>query len=446
MSKAQPNTPETQRQPNHAAELRLWQPALRAFLVSHPSWAARLALHTPPQYTLPDEVVDELSRSTSSSSVARYSRPLLRAGDADAERAFTALCRTHSQGVVGVWNGSPVSYSLFERPRRLTREEFDDTVNCGAMSLIAGEMDKDRAARLQELTKNCPPLTYESYTRALDSTESEIGFYNHQAIGWAGLATFDPNYQQQIRDLRKRDEALGHLFRWPLTAGIVEHERAAALDPVLFCSDPANPERAVRIVEEELPETTGECSTRQLVTMPSLEPATRLCDDTVRFLARWNLTSLASWELPVPQGPLSNLPPAATAQLLNPYSTVSLTPPYLNPPDPDTLRHSRSASQKAAATISGQGVHLKNRNGKQSNRVTRGPMPCITGRDGGPSENETAFRMWFVEHTVRSRYGAPHGLVARLSAAFERLHERSADHVKRLRRMYTHLFQNDAAT
>lgn len=414
---SRPSRPGSGARPGPGNTVRLWGPSWEGFAAAHRDWVGRFASGPDPVYHLPVEVVSHLARTTTRSGAGWSSRPLISAQDAKAELAFAALCRESGPDVVGVRHCSPIRYDLFtDDPAPLTREAFRD---------VAGER---------------PGFTYEAYQRTLRAGERRLTETRHQLRGWAGRITLDPDYRAGLEDLRQRDDALGGVLPWPLSPGSLarraEDGAPALPDPSAYPDarepvDPAcilTPEAALERLAVNAALPWGRPETR--------DETRRLFADAVRFLGRWELSRLVTWDLPEPQGPVGNLPPSAAGQVVNPFLSVSVTPSFFNLPPEEILRRDTVAQQKAAAEVSGQGVRRQDRCGRPKGNLVRGPVPEIGGRGGRQSENETAFSLWFFEHTVRRRYGAPRGLIARLTGAFIDRYGLSAEHVKRLLAMY----------
>jgi hypothetical protein len=64
------------------------------------------------------------------------------------------------------------------------------------------------------------------------------------------------------------------------------------------------------------------------------------------------------------------------------------------------------------------------------------PLDGLSPRAGRSSTPETAFWMWLVECTLRRRYGARPGMVARLERAFAAVFQLSWERVRQLRKLY----------
>src|SRR5262249_48658678 len=129
--------------------------------------------------------------------------------------------------------------------------------------------------------------------------------------------------------------------------------------------------------------------------------AVQFLDEAGAFLRKWQLSELVTWDLPLPQGPLSEIPLGVAAQLLGPDHVAFTHPSYYDIPSGTDLRGQVRDQQARVACDAGIGKDH--------------PLTDIGPRDGRPSGYEAAFRLWLVEHAARQRYGERRGLVARLS-------------------------------
>jgi hypothetical protein len=278
--------------------------------------------------------------------------------------------------VVGVWSGRPVRFDLFfdPRPVRLTPDEFRAT-NWSALG-----------------------MTYERCLRDLEECERRATSHRRQQLGRAGAVTFNEDYRREILRLRDADRSLGGVIEWPFRRGSVT--RAGSVPAVAADSGELR----------SMSETEAE-----LVTGMTL------------LLRRWELSSPVSWELPLPQGPLEDVPAGLAERLLGPELGVTVYPSYFNPPPGEEIAERVRTAQVNTARQLGSAPHH--------------PVAGIAGRDGHDSQPGSAYRMWFFEQAARSRYGDRSGLVARLVDAFAELFDFSTDHARDLRRLYTHLFR-----
>jgi hypothetical protein len=329
---------------------------------------------------------------------------VVRAEDAAAERAFARLCGEYLSGTVGVWREAPVVYGLLAKlpPVTFTPEQF-------------AALGWDRLGR-----------SYDACLRELDAGNDRVAASRRQMLGWAGHITFDARYRVERDALCRRDHDLGGVLTWPLTPRAAEARVAGGAatdrDPLASLDGPGPVGTALILSPDAARQLGAGAATLPWGRSAHADAVRLLVADAVGFLARWDLARLVTWELPEPQGPVDHLP-AGAAGLLNPNQPVSVRPAYLNPPPAEDLRRQQLTAQRAAAREVGQSV--------------RGPAAGIAGRDGRPSQNEMALRLWLVEGAVRARYGNPRGLVARLTDAFCTQYALTRDSVMQIRRLYT---------
>jgi hypothetical protein len=91
-------------------------------------------------------------------------------------------------------------------------------------------------------------------------------------------------------------------------------------------------------------------------------------------------------------------------RVLGPDQAVDAYPTYYDIPSATNVREEIRDQQRLAAQQAGVGPEH--------------PLTNLSPRDGRASTPETAFRLWFLERTVRSRYSDRTGVVARLDSAF----------------------------
>ena len=215
----------------------------------------------------------------------------------------------------------------------------------------------------------------------------------HQQVGYAGSLTFDRNYQAEKAALRERWASLAQLLPWPLRANT--HEQSPVPGAAVAAAL-ALPEEAARFVE-----------------------------GMGQFLRKWKLAQMVTWDLPLPQGPLAGVPLGLARHVLGPEQIVDAYPTYYDIPSNTPVREDIRDQQRLAAKRAGIG--------------TEHPLTDISARKDRPSTPEAAFRMWFVERTVRHRYGARRGLVARLDSAFAAIFGITIERVRELAQTLLHL-------
>jgi integrase len=217
--------------------------------------------------------------------------------------------------------------------------------------------------------------------REIEELGPRAGQAHHRLLGHVGYLTFHKEYQAGRQSLEERWLALPTRPPFPLRAGL----RDQTFDV-----------------------TSAEVS--------------RFLDDTVTFLRRWDLVQLVTWELPLPQGPVDAVPLGPATQLLGPDQLVSTVPAYYDVPSSEDEREATRQRQKQAAEMAGlKGDY---------------PLAGLGGRGDSAGTNESAYRLWLIESAVRSRFGAPKGLAARLISAFEEILGCGPVRVNQLRGIY----------
>jgi hypothetical protein len=152
-----------------------------------------------------------------------------------------------------------------------------------------------------------------------------------------------------------------------------------------------------------------------------------------RFLDKWQLIGLATWDLPEPQGPLEDFPLGLAAQLLGPDHTTTIYPTYFDIPSSDDVRGRIREEQRRVARRAG--IESEHPVTNISARREK-PSTNISARRENPSTYESAFRMWLVEKTIRSRYGELSGVVSRLKVVFSELHGFNQSRAAKIRALY----------
>ena len=144
--------------------------------------------------------------------------------------------------------------------------------------------------------------------------------------------------------------------------------------------------------------------------------------EKLRFLNRWALMQLTTWDLPVPQGPLEEMPLSTLVTLFGADAVVSnVYPEYFTIP--------RSDMQQRLGRIRFPG--------SRAEALGRAIEP------GRPDLYERAYEMWFCEFALRQRFpemGLPRGAVTHLSAAFAETLEVQEERVKEIRKQYLSQF------
>lgn len=344
--------------------MRRWADGLTAFLAEHPTWQGRLSAG-PPVYLLPEQVAVALNQAATSGQTAVAGRTVIPPACVGAELQFRQTCQRFSPGIIGVWEARPVDFPLLAAESARPPLSVE---NLNRMQGAAGH--HPRSLQLQA-----------------DALERRLALTRRQLLGYAGLLAFDPGYRAERAALRNRWEQSGWRASFPLRGG------------------------ALRTT---LPDT------------PLREPlggaAQAFLADLLRFLEKWQLAELVSWDLPLPQGNVTDIPLSLAARLVGEAHLIDCTPTYLNPPSEVELRAQLQSRQVQQAETAGI--------------AQPHPVAAILGRGESPSGHELALRMWLVEHAVRSRYGSARGLVARLLPALAGEFGVSEDRVRQVRRLY----------
>lgn len=213
----------------------------------------------------------------------------------------------------------------------------------------------------------------------------------HRLLGYVGYITFNRGYQAEKEALRDRWLSLGNCLPFPLVA--------------------ANyPPASVPLTEEA---------------SSAHRPSTAISSfvqDIRAFLGKWQLRQLETWDLPTPQGPLVGVQAGLVSQLLGPHHLVTALPASVETPTSEYEHDATHSYQRHGAKLAGlAGKH---------------PLSGLGGRKIHASAEENAFRLWLLENTVRRRYDAPWGLVARLTAAFGEILKVNEERIKQLRDLY----------
>jgi hypothetical protein len=156
------------------------------------------------------------------------------------------------------------------------------------------------------------------------------------------------NYPREKRGLQQRWAALGVPLVWPLQANTADRE------PFPVARDGINP-------TDVLPPA-----------------AATFVEDVCRFMRKWNVMSLVTWDLPLSQGPLESIPTGLARHLLGPDQPVSVYPSYFDIPSTQDVRAEIRAQQEAAARSAGIGNDF--------------PRTDLSSRAGRPSEPDTRAR------------------------------------------------------
>jgi hypothetical protein len=347
---------------------RVWSIPWKDFCSRCAGWWSRVRSDDP-VYAVPETVIDELVRGTKGvGKQIRGRRPLLSPEKAEAERAFLAACLAYAPDTVGVWDGRPVQYPLFRK-----------TASPRISEQLIRQMKWDEYVPIK------------SVNSGLEQLAEKADAVRRQQLGYAGAVTFDADYQAE------RTRLMG---RWRLL-------------PV----PPPLPIWANTHDREPMVEAPGAGATEALST-----DVAGFLNEAGAFLRKWQLASLVTWDLPLPQGPLESIPLGLARHLLGPGQIVNAYPTWYDIPSATNVRDEIRDQQRFAAEQAGVG--------------TEHPLTHLSPRDGRASTPEAAFRMWFIESAVRGRYGARPGVTTRLDSAFAALFGVTTERVRQVRKHY----------
>jgi len=245
-------------------------------------------------------------------------------------------------------------------------------------------------------TKYAPEIDWRSSPRIDGKTWRAI---HHQLLGYVGRLTLDEQYRSEMKPLQDRWLRHGCRPSFPLVANALEKP------------------------------TTSTASIRQDIEQSSSEEVATLMKDAGHFMRKWQLNRLITWELPLPQRPLDWVPLRLACALLGDDHPVFAVPSFYDIPSRTDVRARIREEQEQVAKAFR--INLEH------------PVTDISTRGGKPSSYESAFRMWHIEVTVRSRYGTSRGLVARLGPAFKKYLGYQEDRVKQIRSMYAQLLNQN---
>lgn len=352
------------------APLRFWVDCWEPFRERHADWWCRFGGRGP-TYLLPLDFLAACSRFPAGGARRRLaSRSLLGPEDAEAERQFALACTAFAPTSAGAWDGRPINFPL------LSPQE----------SLLA------QAQREWESLGWAPGPCGRCLTM-IEDVEGQADADRHQRLGYAGRLTFDTQFRREKSEIKSRWLKLDVRPTFPLDAFAVDH-----LSPPVPSVEP----------------TLGD--------VPAGD-ADGFRDEVGRFLRKWQLARLVTWDLPEPQGPLGALPLGLAAAMLGPETSVWTFPTYYDISSGQDVRGSIREEQGRAAREAGV-VGMQH------------PVTDTSARAGSASGYENAFRLWLIERSVRVRYGKDRGQVARLVSAFAELLGCSEERIRQLRKSY----------
>ena len=324
------------------------------FLAHHQQWCnERIGHNTEPAYTLPDSVVSALSTETEARGNNRASRRLIAEADERAERSFRETCQAFSSDTIGVWRDQPVQFPwLIPAENNLG---FNDQ-NVSTLTPSGSTKERTRAA--------------------LRQCQANLAAIRHQLLGYVGFLNCDDQFISERDRLKSQFESLPSDTPLPQSsAGLLSAPVASQL----------------------MPEYERMSDAHQLFYSSLRE-----------LIQRWYLTGFATWDLPLPQGPLDNAPVNLISRIRGPQTRVNYVPAFLSVPSNANLREELTDRQRHEAQAAGVNSEF--------------PRTDISARHGESgainlSSHETRFRIWLVHVTVFRRYGKIHGVKSRLNAA-----------------------------
>jgi hypothetical protein len=193
----------------------------------------------------------------------------------------------------------------------------------------------------------------------LEAAQRKAEGARHQQIAFAGWLTFLRPYQEDKERLAAQGAHLGVALPWPLLANTADREPTPVLRSEI---DPGG------ILPEE---------------------ASAFLEAATRFMRKWKLARMATWDLPVPQGPLEHVPLGLARHVLGPNDTGVFFPGYFDIASAQDVRAEIRERQEAAAREAGLGAEF--------------PLTDLSARADCASAWENAFRLWFVERAVLQR-------------------------------------------
>ena len=359
-----------------AGVFRDWQPRWQDFLSQFPEWRGSTPSDQP-VYWVPEVVVSALAAPTpyAMASARRTPAALINPAEAKAENAFRDCCVGYGGSVVGVWANSPVIFQpLSAAPLPVVSKD------------LMRSLGWDRYARVDALAADLAALQ-----------SNAIGVV-HQQLAYAGYLITSDKYQHDKRVLFEQWQHLDSPVSWPLLANTADKNAVAVLTA-----------------------KTGNGRHLSAKLHSFLENATT-------FMRKWSLCRLSTWDLPLLQGPLEQLPLEQQRELLGPNQIVST---YSKP-------YTITSNQDMRGKIRDQ----QHWDGKAEG-VDDFPLTNLAPRKGRANKLENVFRLWFIESALRHRYPKRRGLATRLGEVFKKLTFSSTERIKQLRRCYRRLVNSD---
>jgi hypothetical protein len=324
------------------AGMRAWDSAWGSFQSDWRGWWGRVDAAAP-AYCLPDLVIEGLGLPDPVRPTNR--RVFLSADEADAEFAFTALCHEFSPLCIGVWLDHPINFPLIDSP----------------VAAPPTAIPADLAAQWAASTGRSEQLL----SNQIDDLHTNLHRTNQQLLGYCGWLLANDGFQQELHELRD-------LWR-----------RSDNHDSGTGLFRPAPVDAAGRR------SGTRRLSGRKARFYGALD---NLC-------SKWSLAGLATWDLPLPLGPLVSLPASLIARLRGPDATVDHFPPFYDIPSDVNLREQVRDRQMTDGELQG---------------IPDLPVTNTSPRAGHLSGLANLLRVWLIENAVYQRYGKPRGIVSRI--------------------------------
>jgi len=324
------------------AGVRAWSVLWEAFRADQSDWWHRVASNEP-VYLLPRPIIDGLA--TPRPDDHRRQRVFLSAEDANVETAFTTLCRSYSAGCVGVWLDRPIDFPL-----------LNSVVEQPPVTIPT-----DLIAEWSTIMNRPAGLLAHQAEDALDRLQQT----NRQLLGYCGWLFDNQNFRHELAELRD-------LWR------------------------PSDSQGSAGLL---LAPPSCEASGRRSGTRRLRGRRARFHEALDGMCGRWSLAGLATWDLPLPQGPLESLPAALVARLRGADAIVDHYPAFFDIPSDIDLREQVRDRQAIDGQLQG---------------ISGFPVTTTSPRAGRLSEFANLVRLWLIENAVQQRCGSPRGIVTRL--------------------------------
>jgi len=344
------------------ADIREWRPLWESFRTGHTDWWSQFAPDSP-TYSLPLPIIESLGPPGPQDHVRR--RVFLSTQEANAETAFTTLCRSYSAGCVGVWLDHPIDFPLLN----------------SAVEQPPVTIPTDLIAEWATLTNRPAGLLDHQVQDALGRLQQT----QQQLLGYCGWLFANQNFRHELAELRE-------LWR------------------------PSDCQSSAGLL---LAPPSCEASGRRSGTRRLRGRRARFHEALDGLCGKWFLAGLATWDLPLPQGPLESLPAALVARLRGPDAIVDHFPLFFDIPSDIDLREQVRDRQAIDGQLQG---------------ISGFPVTNTSPRAGRLSEFTNLVRLWLIEHAVQQRCGSPRGIVTRVVELVADVFGVSTDRVRQLHR------------